>query len=248
MRMPDPRTPTQRDGHRGLAYELWLPPNDPPPWPGVVIIHGAGSSKERHADFARLASDLGWAAIGYDQRGHGASEGEFSPGCILDAGAMVRLLSHVDGVDTGRVCLRGSSLGGFVAIHTAATNPAVAGVIAICPASEELLLRGLRAGRFDMRVDASALEPWLEEHDLRDAVELLDEKPLILLHASGDDRIPSAFSEELHERAMGPRRIIVVPGGHHGSVQHDAELQGVALGWLARQLRREPGTAEARGR
>jgi fermentation-respiration switch protein FrsA (DUF1100 family) len=61
-------------------------------------------------------------------------------------------------------------------------------------------------------------------------------KPLILIHAAGDERIPSDFSEELHERAAEPRKLIVLPGGHHRSVQHDAELQGVALHWLSRAL------------
>src|SRR3954452_4435896 len=57
----------------GLSYALWLP-DDPKPWPGVVIVHGAGSRKENHADFARLAVASGWAALAFDLPGHGASE------------------------------------------------------------------------------------------------------------------------------------------------------------------------------
>jgi hypothetical protein len=30
--------------------------------------------------------------------------------------------------------------------------------------------------------------------------------------------------------------LITVPGGHHRSVQHDAELQGAALRWIERAL------------
>jgi fermentation-respiration switch protein FrsA (DUF1100 family) len=48
--------------------------------------------------------------------------------------------------------------------------------------------------------------------------------------------IPSDWSEELYERAGEPRKLIVVPGGDHRSVQHDAELQSVALSWLERRL------------
>ena len=61
-------------------------------------------------------------------------------------------------------------------------------------------------------------------------------KPLILLHAEGDEQIPGDFSSELYERAAEPRKLIIVPGGHHRSVQHDAELQGVALRWIERAL------------
>lgn len=235
MDLPTPRTATKRDRHEGLAYGLWLPESRPP-WPGVVVIHGAGSRKENHGDFARLASGSGWAALVVGQRGHGESEGQMSPGAIVDAGRMARLLGDVEGVDAGRIVLRGSSLGGFVAIHCAAVTPAVAGVIAVCPASEELLIDGLRSGRFGMDADRDALIPWLQEHDLRDAVGLLGGKPLILLHADGDGQVPSAFSTELYERAADPRKLILVPGGHHRTAQHDPELGSVALAWMRRAL------------
>jgi uncharacterized protein len=235
MAQQPPRAASKRGTHRGLAYELWLP-ESPPPWPGLLIVHGAGSRKENHGDFARLASGSGWAALAFDQRGHGESDGEMSPAVVADASAMAKMLGSLDGVDQGRVCVRGSSLGGFVAIHAAAVEPAIAAVIAICPAGERMLLDGIRRGRLEMRADTEALVPWLEEHDLRDAVELLGEKPLILLHARGDEEVPASWSEELYERATDPRKLITMPGGHHRSVQHDAELQGAALRWIERAL------------
>jgi fermentation-respiration switch protein FrsA (DUF1100 family) len=210
---------------------MWLPATAPP-WPGMVIVHGAGSAKENHADFGRLCAANGWAAVSYDQRGHGESEDDMAPAALADVGRMAALLAAVDGVDGGCVCARGSSMGGWLAIEAAAVDPAIAGVIAICPASEDGLRRGIRAGRFDMRADAAALDAWLGEHDLRDAAAQVTPKPLVLLHARGDEQVPSAWSEELYARAGDPRRIVVVPGGHHRSVQHDAELQGHALRWL----------------
>ena len=71
-------------------------------------------------------------------------------------------------------------------------------MIAICPAGEEHLLRGLRGGTLEFRAADRAradLAAWLGEHDLRDAVELLGAKPLILIHAEGDERIPSECLE-----------------------------------------------------
>jgi hypothetical protein len=216
---------------------MWLPPTAPP-WPGMVIVHGAGSAKENHADFGRLCAANGWAAVSYDQRGHGESDDEMAPAALADVGRMAALLATVDGVDGGCVCARGSSMGGWLAIEAAAVDPAIAGVIAICPASEEGLRRGIRAGRFDMRADVRALDAWLGEHDLRDAAAQVTPKPLVLLHARGDEQVPSGWSEELYARAGDPRRIVVVPGGHHRSVQHDPELQVTALRWLGGQLGR----------
>src|SRR5512132_1852134 len=129
MERSPPRRPDREGRNDGLAYALWLPERRQRPpertrpdraWPGVVIVHGAGSRKENHADFARLASAGGWAALTFDLPGHGASEPPMSGAAVDDVVAMARLLGSQDGVDAGRVAVRGSSLGGFLAITAAA--------------------------------------------------------------------------------------------------------------------------------
>jgi alpha-beta hydrolase superfamily lysophospholipase len=204
----------------------------------VVIVHGAGSRKENHADFARLATANGWAALAFDLPGHGESEPAMSGAAVDDVISMAELLGSQEGVDARRVAVRGSSLGGFLAICAAARSEEIAGAIAICPASQDHLASGLRAGRFEMRVDDPvALEAWLLAQDVGDAAERIAPCPLILLHAEGDTQIPSDHSEELYERAGEPRKLVIAPGGAHTSVQHDPELQSTALGWLESALR-----------
>ncbi len=230
--------PSDTGVHDGRPYLLWLP-DSTPPWPGMVILHGAGSRKENHGDFGRACAASDWAAIAFDQRGHGASAEAMSPAALADVVKVARFLADIEGVDDSRVCVRGSSMGGFMAIQAAATSEAVAGAIAICPAGADHLIRGLRSGSLEMRLDPGAegsLEAWLAEHDLREAVELMGPKPLLLIHARGDDQIPFDASEELYARSPEPRKLILLPGGHHRSAQHDAELHGVALRWLERSL------------
>jgi uncharacterized protein len=217
--------PPELGSHDGLSYALFLP--EQPAQVGVVVLHGAGSAKESHFDFARGCRDEGMAALVYDARGHGRSQGPFGPSAIDDALAMAALLRE----HAPKVALRGSSMGGFQAIHAAArSDPPVSAVVAVCPAPEDILLRGLRSGeirRFEC--DLAATEAWLESSDIYDAVAQLGPRTaLLLLHARGDEEIPYTVSMELHERARQPKRLLVLPGGHHRSLQHDLELQGVS--------------------
>jgi alpha-beta hydrolase superfamily lysophospholipase len=216
----------------GLAYALFLPPVEPRA--GIVICHGAGSAKESHFDFARAAVAYDMAALAFDARGHGRSEGDFGPTAIDDARTMCGLMRE----HAGRLALRGSSMGGFVALHAAAADGFVDAVVAICPAPEDFLLRGLRAERLDgFRSDREALEPWLEGLDLVKATaSLAPRTALLLLHARGDEQIPYTVSEELFEAAGEPKRLLLLPGGHHRSIQHDLELQAESLRFVERAV------------
>ena len=141
------------------------------------------------------------------------------------------------------VALRGSSMGGFCAIHAAALDPSIAAVVAICPAPEDLLLRGLRSGDLrDFEVDREAVEPWLESLDLyREVATLGPQTALLLLHARGDEQIPYTVSEELFQAAHEPKRLLVFPGGHHRSLQHDIEVQSVSRRFIEQAARRASG-------
>ena len=218
--------------HDGLAYALFLP--DGEATAGVVILHGAGSAKESHFDFARLCRESGMAALAFDARGHGRSEGGFGPSAIEDTVAMCALMRD----HAPRVGLRGSSLGGCFAIHAAAADPEVAAVVAICPAPEHLLRSGLRSGELEgFEFDREALGPFLDGLDLFDAVTRLGpDTALLLLHARGDEQVPYTVSEQLYAAAHEPKRLLLFPGGHHRSLQHDPEVQAVSARFIAKGI------------
>jgi uncharacterized protein len=202
----------------------------------VELAAEFGTPAYVYAEEDLRARARGWAAVTYDQRGNGESEEPLSPAAVDDVGRMARLLAGLDEVDPARICARGSSMGGFMAIHAAAISEPVRGVIALCPAGEQHLLDGVRRDRFEMRIDRDSFEPWLGEHDLRDAIAMIAPKPVLLLHARGDEMIPVEWTEELAARAGEPSEAIIVPGGHHRSLQQDAELHEVALRWMERAL------------
>jgi uncharacterized protein len=220
--------------HRGLAYGLWLP--DGAPAGAVVVLHGAGSCKESHFDFGRAARDMGLAALAFDQRGHGGSEGRMGAGAIDDVVAMAAMLREragaVGAATPVPVALRGSSMGGWLALAAAGAADAAA-VVAICPASGDQLARGLRDGRFEFAADQATLAPLLASADLEAAAAALRDR-LLLMHAEADEQVPVEHSRALHAAAP-ESRIEVVPGGDHRSVQHDPEMQALAVRFIVRR-------------
>ena len=207
MRHPTP-TPPELGSHDGLAYALFLP--DGEPTAGVVILHGAGSAKESHFDFARGCREDGIAALAYDARGHGHSSGSFGPGAIEDALAMVELVrAHAP-----RVALRGSSMGAFQAIHAGASDPSVCAVVAICPSPEDGLLRFLRSEQsLEFDCDTEACRPWLESLDLYEAAgRLAPHTALLLMHARGDEQVPYTVSEAAVQDRRRAEAAVVASG------------------------------------
>ncbi len=218
----------------GLSYSLWLPPESATLRGGVVILHGAGSCKESHHDYARALIAARFAAVTFDARGHGKSDGPMDSGVLADVGVMAVLLRERCGAGLP-LALRGSSMGGYMALVAAAAVDARA-VVAICPADGEGLRRGLSSGRLRFLADVPALDRLLAEHDLEAAVEAL-EAPVLLLHAEGDEQVPVQHSRELALHLRHPAsRLLVIPGGHHRSIQHDEELQAVSLRFLTKAL------------
>lgn len=236
MRTVKPVLPEEIGIEDGIAYSLWLPPEGKRVAGGIVILHGAGSCKENHHDFARSALAAGLAAIAFDQRGHGGSPGPMDGRALGDVVTMAELLRSRMQQRTGRtgpISLRGSSMGGYLALMTAAEARADA-VVAICPASGEGLARALAAGRLGFEADLPALERLLTGHDLNASVAEL-QIPVLLLHAAGDEQVPVQHSQELANGLAHPSsRLIVVPGGHHRSIQHDPEMTAVSLRFLSR--------------
>ena len=226
MRVIDVAAPTDSGTIDGLAYALYRPESRCEG--GVVICHGAGSSKESHLDFARACRANGMAAVAFDQRGHGATGGLMDGRAVDDVATIASLLPP------GPVGLRGSSMGGWLVLAAAASVSAAA-VVAICPATAEGLLRAIRAGQLNFSVDADAVEGAMAAHDSETGAAALGDR-LLLLHAEGDEVVPVERSRALHEAAPSAK-FVEVRGGHHRSIQHDPELQALALRFLGKRLR-----------
>ena len=105
------------------------------PHPTLILLHGL-PGYERNGDLAHEVRRAGWNVLVFSYRGCWGCEGTFSiANCIEDAGSVLAFLRGPESrdlrVDSERIVLAGASLGGFVALHAAARDPAVLGAASI---------------------------------------------------------------------------------------------------------------------
>ncbi|MDO8483709.1 MAG: alpha/beta fold hydrolase, partial [Candidatus Limnocylindrales bacterium] len=117
----------------GVALPAWfIPARDGQPGPGVVLVHGWESARDRTLPMAVFLHAAGFHCLTFDVRGHGAnlseslplSAGEFG----RDAEAAFRALLARPEVTVG--AMSGHSMGAVGAILAAAADPRVVALVA----------------------------------------------------------------------------------------------------------------------
>lgn len=200
-----------------LAALAW---SAPPGTPGVVIVPGLSSRKENHVDFGRALAEAGIAALALDLRGHGDSGGSLDAGAIDD---VLAGLGELAARGHTRLGVRGSSMGGLLALHAADRDRRVRAVVAICPARPDGLAR---------LVD----DPWPFEFDPEGVVQTADGVARGYWHAMGDERVPWSSTFALAGLTADPVRLRIAPRGDHGSLQHDPAVIDATVAFLAEHL------------
>jgi alpha-beta hydrolase superfamily lysophospholipase len=151
----------------GLQLHLQSWPCTAPARGSVLIVHGLGEHIGRYAHVAQQLHGWGWQVLGYDQRGHGRSEG--ARGRLNQADDLLHDLAGV--IDTARatlpgpLVLLGHSMGGLVAARFVAGGIApaeawarpVEGLVLSSPALDP----GLRAGQKLLLMLTTRLAPSL---------------------------------------------------------------------------------------
>src|SRR3954452_21209704 len=97
MRTVKLEPPAEIGVHDGLSFALFVPASAP--LATVLVLHGAGSCKESHFDCARACRADGLAAVCFDMRGHGDSEGALDERGVADVATMASLARARTGVD-----------------------------------------------------------------------------------------------------------------------------------------------------
>ena len=251
--LPQRHVPTHDPGALGLPFETatvasgdlrlpawWIPANDGAPGPGVALVHGWESARDRTLPNAWFLHAAGFHVLTFDVRGHGAnppetvaiSAGEFG----RDALAAFHALIARPEVTVGAIS--GHSLGAIGALIAGAADPRVAAVVATStPVDPARLTREtFRLARLPLPdLVAYPLAWWTSRVYLRprghrtadvSAAEASRRYrgPLLLVHGDADRVVPvshlrrleaAAREARMADPAAAPIESLVIPGGQH---------------------------------
>jgi len=221
--------------------------------PTFVLLHGLPGN-EKNLDLAQAVRRAGWNAITFNYRGSWGSPGAFRFGNNLaDADAVLRFLGDSAnarqlGIDTKDIVIAGHSMGGWVAILTAAHHPELRGLVLISAADmgrDAALPRDtLTALMADNMESLAGVTARSMAHDLEagaakshwtfaDAAPGLAHMPMLVI-TSDDGLAPEGDALVSQLRALGNSSIATAhePTDHSYSDKRIA-LESAVLDWLA---------------
>jgi pimeloyl-ACP methyl ester carboxylesterase len=219
--------------------------------PTVVLAHGLPGN-EKNLDLAQAVRRAGWNAITFNYRGSWGSPGSFRfAQTFEDMSAVLAFLRDPArarrlGVDTARLVIAGHSMGGMVAVQTAAHDHRLQGAILISAADmgkrrakvpRDTVVKGMAA---DMESLAGVTAEQMADEIIAKgpawrfdtAVEGLAGTPLLVL-TSDDGLGPSADTLVSKVRAAGNKRVATM----HAATDHSwsdrrIALEAAVISWL----------------
>jgi alpha-beta hydrolase superfamily lysophospholipase len=223
----------------GLELPAWfIPARDGAPGPGIVLVHGWESARDRTLPMAVFLHAAGFHCLTFDVRGHGENPAEEHPISAGEFGAdtlaAFRAMLARPEVTVGGVS--GHSMGGIGAILAAAADPRVGVLIASSsPADPYRLTRQtFRLARLPIPDPIAYPLAWLTTrvyvrprgHVIRDinatAAIARYRGPVLLAHGAEDVVVPPAHMERLAAAARSTRgpgdapvETALVAGGQH---------------------------------
>jgi dienelactone hydrolase len=128
-------SPVSPDGHTGLAF--LRKPNGAGPFPAVILVHGGAPSWDEATlhDFALHTHASRFLAAGYVVVAMTRRDLDLQIAfdavqpAVLDAMAVYDLVAQQAYVDANSIVLRGTSVGGYIALELATQRPAAALIV-----------------------------------------------------------------------------------------------------------------------
>lgn len=225
-------------------------------YPVLIICHGIpGSGAQRPADdpgyegLAEHFSSLGFAAVIFNFRGCGESDGNFDMmGWTRDLEAVIDKVLNTPYIDPTRLMLLGFSGGGAAAIHVAADDERIFSLAVVgTPAHfrifetdpEEIVDDFRERGLFKDPDFPRNVDDWLhgfEEVEPLRWISHFKGKHLLVVHGDADELIPLEHARELCDHApAGISELSVIPGGVH-RLRVDDRCIKILSDWFVKTL------------
>jgi pimeloyl-ACP methyl ester carboxylesterase len=205
----------------------------------VVLVHGLNRSRIEMVRKTPFLHRLGWNALLFDLRHHGASGGSVSSFGFFEKQDVHAAAAFARARAQGPVVLWGVSLGAAAATLAAAEDKGVAALV--CDSSYRSLrdtvahhLNLFRRFRWWLRIVptwpvAGEVVYWIGKRggfdpdavDIRSAAARMAGRPCLFVCNSGDRRMPSEIAFELKSAAGPQASVLVVPGQSHGGAYRD---------------------------
>jgi fermentation-respiration switch protein FrsA (DUF1100 family) len=224
----------------------------------LIFAHGYGQNRlEPHLPALSLAASLlreGYDVLLFDFRNAGMSGGKFTTVGYLEQRDLLGAIDYAASRRPGqRIGLIGFSMGAVTSLLAAAQDERVQTVVADSPfySLDEYLKENLPVWtglpRFPFNALIMTLVPLLLRADPRDvspcrAVKQIGERPILLIHGTGDQTVPCEESQRLVQHALHPGSALwLVPGAGHvrSYAQRPEEYTEKVLAFL-RQTAKNP--------
>jgi len=217
--------------HDGLKLLGWFLPAPTPSSQTIFVLHGLGSNAgDMLLNALALARTGKWNLFFVNFRGHGGSEGHLTslgPLELKDFESALDFIKKSKPDQTRRLAVYGHSLGASVAIVGAARHPELEGVAAESPFARTRTTISYFATTFygipefpfmylAIFLAQIHLRTWLWGFGPINEIGKLSPRPLLIIHAERDQRMPLADTMALMAAAGEPKELWVVPGAGHG--------------------------------
>lgn len=206
----------------------------------VLHVHGNAGNIESHAWFSEFLPPAGFNVFIFDYRGYGRSAGRprrRGP-LIEDAIAALDALLARPEVEPRRIGMFGHSLGGAIGLNVMAKRPEVRAAVIMSAFSSwrEMAASAIGGGPVS-RVLARLL---IRDGARPDEAIARIERPLLIIHGTGDAIVPVAFSRRLATRARHAA-FVEVPGGDHNDMRDThPEIDAMIIQFFRENLAPEP--------
>ena len=229
--------------------------------PGVVLLHGWESGRDRTLPHAAFLHAAGFHVLTLDVRGHGANPPEALPitGGEFGADAAAGLDAIIARPEVTVAAILGHSLGGDGALIAGAGHPGASAIVSVSAPADPYRLTRLtfRLARLPLpdpiAYPLAAITAHLfvrpRHHRLRQVSATIAARrypgPLLLVHGSADEVVPLAHLAHLVAAARAGRRTrpnaapvetYIVQGGAHSWLYEHEDYRRVVAAFLARSL------------